>query len=190
MNSFNLNSSEAKKVLGNLKKVLNKVKTDPKSTLLEVHIKLEEIEFKLVGMSGFIKIKNNTIFSLQVPFLSFYKIIQSLRASESLIQVEDNFIKIGNFSVRSPYICVIHPENSEILDLPLNTHILNILALRYKYSEEELRKNNYLEILEKKEQELEDDMSKIRHIMFKYNVYTKIVEDSIYDKIREYSNRF
>ena len=146
--NITLPTEELKNAVSHLHKLLSKVKPKPSYPILDVIVKLDSIELRLVGMSRILKVLNKNIFSFTIPFNEMYYIALGETGAEISMNVSNCLIQAGKRKCSSAHIRLIHPENLTPINLSIISTALNILALRHRHSLEELKKKEYLELLE------------------------------------------
>lgn len=186
-NSFTVPAKELKDAVKHLKKLINKVKPKPSYPILDVIVKLDAVELRLVGLSRIIKTPNKNIFSLRIPFNTVY--VTALGCDEINYNaiVTTGSIEIGQQIIKTPQIELFHPENLQPIDLTLNPSIMDILALRFKHTEEELKAKDYFDIVLKQEEILDDDIADSIRILSKYGIKRSTVIKMISENIKRHS---
>jgi hypothetical protein len=152
---LSLQTKELKDAVKNLHKLLNKIKPRPAYPILDVIVKLNEVELRLNGMSRIIYTNHNKIYSFTIPFHDLYAAALGTRRPDFLAEVSTGNITIANHKISSDYIKLFHPENLHNFGLRMDSKAIDILSLRFKFTEEELKEKNYLHLLVKEEENLD-----------------------------------
>jgi hypothetical protein len=191
--SLSLPTKEFQVAVKNLHKLLSKIKPKPSYPILDVVVKLEAVELRMIGMALIIKCKHKNIFSFTIPFHDFYVAALGTDGKSFIAEVSAGEITIGNRSLSSDYIKLFHPENLQKLELQMNSSVIDILSLRYKFTYEELEEKNYVRLIEKEEENLDLEIYKGLKFLSKYGItyslLRKIIDQNIQGKgLTELSN--
>lgn len=182
---FQLPSKELLAAVTHLHKLLSKVKPKPSYPILEVIVKLDLVELRLIGMSRFIKTEHKNIYSFTIPFIDLYASAHNTTEDFFSAEIKQGLINISNRNYSSDYIKLFHPENLQRFDLSINSNILDILSLRQKFSYTQLEEKNYLKVVEKEEEKLENEihiaLSHISKYGINYSILKKIIDQNILD---------
>ena len=186
-------TKELQKAVKNIHKLLSKIKPKPSYPILDVAVKLETVELRMIGMSLIINSKHKNIYSFTIPFHDFYVATLGTDNENFVAEISAGEIKIGNRSLSSDYIKLFHPENLQKLELQMNSSIIDILSLRYKFTYEELEEKNYVRLIEKEEENLDLEIYKGLKFLSKYGItyslLRKIIDQNIQGTtINELSN--
>ena len=185
--NFTLPTKELQDAVKLLHKLLNKIKPKPSYPILDVIVKLDAVELRLVGLSRIIKTQNKKIFSFRIPFNTVY--VTALGCDDEYFnaKIKDGSIEIGEQIINTPQIELFHPENIQPIDLTLNPSIMDILALRHKHTEEELKAKDYFDIVLRQEEILDDDIAESIRILSKYGIKRNSLMRIISENIKRYS---
>lgn len=175
---------ELKTAIKNLHNLLSKVKPKPNYPILDVIVKLKEIELRLIGMSRFIKTDHKNTYSFTIPFHDLYAAALGTDKDNFLAEVSSGKIKIENRKISSDFIKIFHPENLHKFDLRMNSNVLDILSLRYKFTETELEEKNYMRLIEKEEENLDLEIYKGLKYLSKYGITYSLIRKIIDQNIQ------
>ena len=176
--------NELKAAVNNLHKLLSKVKPKPNYPILDVIVRLKEIELRLIGMSRIIKTDHKNTYSFTIPFHDLYAAALGTDKDDFLAEVSSGKIIIDNRKISSDFIKLFHPENLHKFDLQMNSNVLDILSLRYKFTETELEEKNYMRLIEKEEENLDLEIYKGLKFLSKYGITYSFIKKIIDQKIK------
>jgi hypothetical protein len=181
---LSLETKELKDAVKNLHKLLTKIKPRPAYPILDVIVKLNEVELRLIGMSRIIYTNHNKIYSFTIPFHDLYAAALGTQRNDFLAEVSSGNITIANHKISSDFIKLYHPENLHKFDLLMNSKVIDILSLRFKFTQQELEEKNYLHLLEEVEDNLDYEILKGLKYLAKYGITYSFMRDIIDQKIR------
>ena len=123
---LSLPTKEFQVAVKNIHKLLSKIKPQLNYPILEVLVKLESVELRLIAMSLIINCKHKNIYSFTIPFHDFYAAAIGTDEETFIAKVSSGEITIGNRSLSSDNIKLFHPENLQKFDLSINCRALDI----------------------------------------------------------------
>lgn len=152
-----------------------KTKNKRKEYLLELYFKPNKLEVGAIGITITVECKTSYYKKLIVPFLPFQQLIYALDKEWIEIEFDDSYVQLNKRRIESNFIKVEHPENQRKPNLSINYSKLELLSLRNKYLDSELKSNNLLIPLEKAESELDENINTSVSALKSYGVtYTEI----------------
>jgi hypothetical protein len=135
-------------------------------------------------LSRIIYTSHKKIYSFTIPFQDLYAAALGTQRPDFLAEVSSGIITIANHKISSDYIKLFHPENLNKFVLAMDSKVIDILSLRYKFTEQELKEKNYLHLLEKEEDNLDYEILKGLKDLAKYGITYSFMRDIIDQKIR------
>ena len=112
-----------------LNKLLSKQKPKPKNPLLEIIVKLDSIELRIIGMSQVIKTKHSNTYSFTVSFKEFYGFVRGEPNQDFIAEISTGSIILEMRKFYSSSIEFHHPETLSSINLQLNYRRLNFFHL-------------------------------------------------------------
>jgi hypothetical protein len=181
---LSVETKELREAVMNLHNLLSRIKPKPAYPILDVIVKLDEVELRLIGISRIIYTSHKKLYSFTIPFHDLYAAALGTTRPDFLAEVSSGNITIANRKISSDYIKLFHPENLNKFDLAMDSKVIDILSLRYKFTEEELKEKNYLHLLEREEDNLDYEILKGLKYLSKYGITYSFMRDIIEQKIR------
>jgi hypothetical protein len=120
---FQVSVIELQNAVKHLYKLLSKIKPKPNYPILDVIVKLDSAELRLIGMSRFIQTNHKIAYSFTIPFVDFYAAALGSKEEIFSASVLEGSIKIADRQITSNHIKLIHPENVPRFDLAMNSSI-------------------------------------------------------------------
>jgi len=177
-------TKELQEAVKNLHNLISKVKPKPNYPILDVIVKLNKVELRLIGMSRIIKTNHKDIYSFTIPFHDFYVAALGVDGEDFIAEISSGKIVIDNRKISSDFIKLFHPENLHKFDLQMNSNVLDILSLRYKFTETELEEKNYMRLIEKEEENLDLEIYKGLKFLSKYGITYSLIKKIIDQNIK------
>ena len=185
-----LPTKELQNALKNLKQLVNKIKPKPSYPIVDVIVKIDQVELRLIGMSRFIKATNKNIYSFTIPLNELYAVAFGTPEDVFDAKVSEGMLKIDIRTYNSAHISIKHPENVLNLGLTINNSVMDILSLRYRFTEEELEEKDYLRILENEEEKMKQTINDAVRKLSPYGITHTFIENYIEDKIKLHAKSF
>ena len=118
-----------------------------------------------------------------VPLMHFEAMIKDTAFVDVGIIIEPGKVIVGKFTSVSNRITIHNTENIETIQLAINPTQLELLALRFQYSYEELLTSNYDAIVRVAEEKLEQNVTKAANLLREYEITPEIIKEIIKLKI-------
>lgn len=156
---------------------------------IQVAIELYEDSLMLNAFGSISHVKcqrtSKEMWRVVLPLDYFYQVTKSFSKPEISISIEDDRVTCENFSFRGAIVTKLDIDQKNVLvQIPINFEPNDILALRAKYSIQDLTNNRLLSKVEKYEDELNTDITRALKFLSKYDLSHKDLVDLIYDKIK------
>ena len=96
---------------------------------------------------------------------------------------------VGKFTSTSNRITIHNSENIATIQLAVNHTQMELLALRYQYSFEELLANNYDALIRVAEDKLEQNITKAFELLKQYEVTSEMINELVKARIITHKNK-
>lgn len=186
MISFKCKTTDIQLSFKNLRPALPTSKNQLVKLICEFEFQINNLNIAIPGANVTCNIESFNVAKAFIPYLIVKGILADWEKEMFAVTIENGKIFGGTINVESPMIKIVHPENQRKIDLPINYRAIDILKMREAYSVDELERRNMLELLEKYEEELSNDIREISDITEKYNLKYEEVKNLINQKIKNH----
>jgi hypothetical protein len=153
---------------------------------VEIDLRPDAAEFATIGARSKIACVCTACAKVFLPFAYLLDVVRRWDKDQFVAEIEPGKLIVGLHTLESSRITIVHPENQERIELPLNYTVLDILKLRYSHSPEDLDRMNLLCRVEQAEDELEADAARAERQLSKYGLSAayliKLIKGSIHAK--------
>ncbi|MHB8580001.1 MAG: hypothetical protein ACYDA4_09075 [Ignavibacteriaceae bacterium] len=188
MYSSTINYHPLLDALKKIQSVQLKTKKKRQDYFLELYFKPNKLEVSTIGISITVECKSSYYKKLIVPFLSFQQLTHNINKEWIHIEFDDGYVVYDNRKIESNLIKVEHPENHRKPSMSINYSKIELLSLRNRYSESELKMNNILNDLRSAESELAKNISMSVTVLNPYGITYDEIKDLINKKINAILN--
>lgn len=156
---------------------------------LELKIGLNIITLLLPGLSHEVYGKTSGIGKAYVPLLHFESMVKDTTLEDVSVIIASGKVIVGKFTSTSNRITTHNSENLATIQLAVNHTQMELLALRYQYSFEELLANNYDALIMVAEDKLEQNITKAFELLKQYEVTSEMINELIKARIITHKNK-
>lgn len=159
MYTSQINYQQLLEALKRIQAIQLKSKKKRQDYLIELYFKPNKLEVGAIGLTITVECKSSFYKKLIVPFLPFQRLIYQVNNDWITIEFDNSYVQLDNRRIESNFIKVEHPENQRKPNVAINYSKLELLSLRNKYSDDELKMSNLLNSLENAESELNNNIN-------------------------------
>lgn len=152
---------------------------------IELQIGMNKVVMEIPGVSFEFYGKTVGLGKAFLPFLQFESMVKDSGVEEITVIVEAGKARVGKFTASNPAITISHVENIISIDLPVNYTLIDLIALKHRYSLEDLMANNFIKLIEDAEEKREANVHKALQLLKPFGITYEDLNFVIEKKIHE-----
>ena len=168
-----------------IKKIAKLVASLTKKGNIKITVQPLDIVISCPGIEFTIPAETTGYADVIVPFNIPFAISKAEKAASITFTFSQGSVKTEAFSVNSPHILVTSLFTKKEIDLPLNSTALDILRLRKKYTDAQLREYNMMDQVIRAEKKFENDLHGVIDTLYQYGILRVDILELINKKLKE-----